>query len=142
MEEIIILTSPSGFTLAASMTTLIESHAHLALSLDHGSISPFFRGAYVVGHRDDLRCNALIVRAAVRGTAKVYGSDRLRSEGKGGGVGESFKRSDIASPCFRIRFKCPSSGDSTLFIFNHLVSYKSQSTCRSDLIKLQTSALL
>jgi hypothetical protein len=85
----------------------MESQAHLTLALGQGSISPFLRGANIVGHRDDLSCKAAVVRAAVRGTARVYGSDRLRSVGKGGKSGESPKRSDIASPCFRIRFKMP-----------------------------------
>lgn len=104
----------------------MESQAHLTLALDQGSISPFLRGANIVGHRDDLSCNAAVVSAAVRGTARLYGSERLRSVGKGGKSDVSLNRKDIVSPRFRIRLRCPRVGDSRPLTLIHLILYRSQ----------------
>ena len=84
----------------------MDSHAHLTLPFDQASISPLLRGAYIVGHSEDLSCTEVIVRPAVRGTASVYGSDKLRSSGNGGrGDDELHSRTEFAPPLFRTRLR-------------------------------------
>lgn len=80
----------SLFELAASASlikNLTASHAHFNFPRGHSSGSPFLRGANTVGHNADLSLSDVGVRAAVRGTATMYGSGRLALSGRGGGVG-------------------------------------------------------
>ena len=74
-----------------------------------------------MGHNEDLSCTEVKVRPAVRGTSSVYGSERLRFSGKGGGAeDELHSRSEVVLSLFRIRLRWESSGDSRPLLFNHL----------------------
>lgn len=98
----------------------IAFHAHATFPCVHGSGSSFRRGVYIVGHSADFRLKEGSVRAAEIGTGCKYGAGRFRSSGSCGGSAVVLRRRLVRSPCFRMRFRCPSSGPSSPACFNHL----------------------
>lgn len=101
----------------------MASQAHSTLPRVHCSSSPFFLGAYIVGHKVFLCLSEICVKAAELATSTAYGSESPGMLGRVGTCGHSVvsaRRTVSLDSCFRIRFRCDIVGVSSPLFFSHL----------------------